>query len=447
MKASSVKSKFVLKCMRFDGKFHLSEGLEVRKIIAKCPYGTDIIENVTTNIYCPGIFSRNYTKTGTPFLGGGDILKANYDSGKYLREKTTPNHKTLAVKRGSTLVTCGGTIGCAAFVNSSLSKCWASQHVMRVEPKGIKEGLLYSYLASKHGYLLLTTNTYGSVIPTLNSENIASLPIPNFPQEFQANVDNLIQESAQLREEATDTLYEAISLVENEIGSSRINLGYNYGSVSSSCLTSQFQRFDSQYQLGMKQLSKIKRNLKTSKLGSFATDIFVGNRGKRIYVKKGIPFISSSDMMLANPLRDCKQISKNTPGLSQMIVNKGDILISRSGTVGNTIIVGDYLSGTAVSEHAMKLVIDKSKIAPEYVYAYLLTGQGQDSLKTLPYGSVIVTLGEMFLADLDLPLIDGAIYEEVVKLIKNYITKSDESVRMENEAIAMVEQEIEKWNK
>ena len=95
----------------------------------------------------------------------------------------------------------------------------------------------------------------------------------------------------------------------------------------------------------------------------------------------------------------------------------------------------------------MKLVIDKSKIAPEYVYAYLLTGQGQDSLKTLPYGSVIVTLGEMFLADLDLPLIDGAIYEEVVKLIKNYITKSDESVRMENEAIAMVEQEIEKWNK
>lgn len=121
-------------------------------------------------------------------------------------------------------------------------------------------------------------------------------------------------------------------------------------------------------------------------------------------------------------------------------------MISRSGTVGNTIIVGKNLSGVVVSEHAMRLVIDKSKIAPEYVFAYFMTDHGQDALKILPYGSVIVTLGEDFLADVDLPILDKDTYTEIVTLIKEYISKADESVALENSAIDKVEQEIEKWN-
>ena len=71
---------------------------------------------------------------------------------------------------------------------------------------------------------------------------------------------------------------------------------------------------------------------------------FIGNRGKRYYVnKKGIPFLSSSDMMLANPVRFSKMISKNTPGIDEMIVQPGYILISRSGTVGNTILYERHL--------------------------------------------------------------------------------------------------------
>ena len=38
MKISSVKSKFVVSQMRLDGSFHLSDGLEVRKLVSKSPY-------------------------------------------------------------------------------------------------------------------------------------------------------------------------------------------------------------------------------------------------------------------------------------------------------------------------------------------------------------------------------------------------------------------------
>lgn len=151
-------------------------------------------------------------------------------------------------------------------------------------------------------------------------------------------------------------------------------------------------------------------------------------------------------MMLANPVRFSKMISKNTPGIDEMIVQPGYILISRSGTVGNTILVGEALANCAVSEHAMRLVIDDSRIDPEYVFTYLLSKQGQQTLKLLPYGSVIVTLGEDFLADIDLPLIESETYNFIVQTIKSYVSLRDKAIALENKAISMVEQEIDSWS-
>lgn len=434
--------------MRFDSSFHLSDGLEVRRMMKKSPYELETIRNVTKDIYCPGIFRRNYTKTGYAFLGGGDIQKADYDSGKYLKKARTPNWEILEVKKGWTLVTCGGTIGDTVFTNNLLAKCWVSQHVMRVIPNdSIKEGMLYAYLATKYGKLLLTTGTYGSVIPTISAENIAVLPIPNFPTIFQKEVDDLIQQSAKLREQAANALAEAVSIFEDEIGiSSTDYAAYRKELISIKNIAGKFRRIDSQYQIGHKSIGIEKQNLNTIKISSIAKAIFTGNRGKRYYVDNdGIFFLSSSDMMLANPKRFCKKISRKTPNLNDLLVPKGTILISRSGTVGNTIIVGDDLKGSAVSEHAMRLIVDENKITPEYVFAYFCTKQGKDSLAILPYGSVIVTLGEEFLGDVDLPLLSDEKQKTITALVQTYTQKNDLAVANENKAITMVEEEIEKW--
>ena len=448
MKCASVNISFAAQQMRFDGSFHLSDGLEVRRMIKNSPYGLSTIRDITKDIYCPGIFRRNYTKSGYAFLGGGDIQKADYDSGKYLKKIRTPNWEILEVKKGWTLVTCGGTIGDTVFTNNLLAKCWVSQHVMRVIPNdSIKEGMLYAYLATKYGKLLLTTGTYGSVIPTISSENIAVLPIPNFPDSFQKEVDDLIQQSATLREQATAKLDEAKKIFENEIGVSNTDYGaYKNEGIAIQSIAGKFKRMDSQYQIGHKSIVKEKRNLTTTKINDVAKDIFTGNRGKRNYVENdGIYFLSSSEMMLANPKRFCKKISRRTPNLNDLLVKKGNILISRSGTVGNTILVSDDLNGCAVSEHAMRLVIDEEKIAPEYVFAYFCTKQGKDSLAILPYGSVIVTLGEEFLGDVDLPLLPIETQDRITALVKEYSKMTDMAIEKENKAITMVEEEIEKW--
>lgn len=304
--------------------------------------------------------------------------------------------------------------------------------------------MLFAYLASKYGHSLLTQGTFGAVIQHIEPDFIGSLPIPDFPEDFQQEIDDMIQESARLREEATDALNEAVELFEAEIGKSNVNLGFNSKSIHSSAIIGNFIRFDAQYQIGKSQITKYPNSIK---IGNVAKKVFIGNRGKRYYVAKGVPFLSSSDMMLANPLLSPKQISTKTPGISDMIVSNRDILISRSGTVGNTIIVGERLSGVAVSEHAMRLVIDSKLIAPEYVFAYLMTQHGHDAMQVLPYGSVIITLGEEYLKDIDLPILPKDVMTQINKLVSSYISKIDDSMQRESTAIAKVEQEIEKWNK
>ncbi len=152
-------------------------------------------------------------------------------------------------------------------------------------------------------------------------------------------------------------------------------------------------------------------------------------------------------MMLINPKRGCKYVSKNNPGLHSMMVSKKDILISRSGTVGNTVLVGEDLAGTAISEHALRLVIDPDKISPNYVFCFLKTKYGMKSMEASSFGSVIITLNEDLIGNINLPILDQGSQDKINELIESYLVKMDEATKKENQAIDLVEKEIESWQK
>ena len=446
MKKGVVDSAFVRSNLRFDGKFHLSEGLEVRHLINRSPYGNSLINDVTSDIYCPGIFRRNYTKSGTPFLGGGDIQKADYDSGKYLRARTTPNHDILQIKKGWTLVTCGGTIGCTVFANNLLSKCWVSQHVMRVIPSTIKEGMLYAYLASRYGHLLLTTNTYGSVIPTLNASNIASIPIPNFPNEFQQKVDDLVQESALLREEATEALEEAVRYFDEKypikentqktftLGLKDLKLGF--AAFNNNLEVDEFinEYADNSYEL----------KCKTSKI--FAPPLF-----KHIYLNKdnGYPFMTGSELTQFN-LRYYRWLSpRGVKDINDYVVKKGTLLLYKSGTtdggiLGNVFIADKKLDGCCLSDHVIRVVFKEEQQA-YWAFAFLRSKGGVRMLQRLATGTMIPFITPERLSHIIIPNPDDN-YERIISLIEKYINLNSKSKENENRAINMVESEIERWN-
>lgn len=135
----------------------------------------------------------------------------------------------------------------------------------------------------------------------------------------------------------------------------------------------------------------LKNQDKLNKLCYLSKEIFYGGRDKRVYVDsniKGIPFMGSSDMLKSN-FNALKLVSiKYTKKLKEQLLKKDWILISRSGTIGNTVYTNTDFENKAASEHIIR-VIPNGKVSSGYLYAYLSSKYGYNLLTQGTYGAVI----------------------------------------------------------
>lgn len=408
--------------------------------------------NVVDKVFTGGIFKRVFVdeaEYGLPYISAQHMMNSNpLEVAKIISKKYTPRQDDMSLKENQILISCAGTVGNVKLITKDLEGVIGSQDIIRVDADNNKllYGYLYAFLSSKTAYTYIQSFIYGSVVPRIEPNTLKKLPIPILSEEFQQKIHNLIADAAQMRVEANKLLREAVEIFEKEIGESKVTHSFQVGKISSNKIYGFHKRFDSQYQLGWNALDKEKKNnLEYIKLAQVACNIFVGGRGKRNYVENGVPFLSSSDMMLFNPKRNCKKISGSTQGIESMKVSLNDILISRSGTVGNTVIVGKDLEGTAISEHALRLVIDEKLISPFYVYTFLKTNYGMKTMESSSFGSVIITLNEDLIGNIEIPILNEDLQNKIIDLTKKYIANYDLATNFENQAIDLIEKEIDQW--
>lgn len=114
-------------------------------------------------------------------------------------------------------------------------------------------------------------------------------------------------------------------------------------------------------------------------------------RFKRIYVdaEYGIPFLSSSEIISLRPETNRYLSHKYTRNLDRLSVQKWDVLISRSGTIGNVALANNAFTGKAVSEDVIRLSANEADTAG-LITAFLRSRYGRPQLIQSTYGSVIV---------------------------------------------------------
>lgn len=454
MKATAVKSGTLFSAAsRMDAPFYLNDAVAYYASLEKCPYELTTVGEAAKDVFFGNIFSRCFVKDadhGVPYLRASEIQKADLNGGGlFLSKKQAAQLGYLRLKRDWILVTCSGTLGKCVYADSRYEQFIGTHDLIRIVPNGgnILPGALYSFLTSRFGFATLTHSQYGSVILHTNPEQVRAIRLPVFPRVLQRMVHEKIMESARLREEADAALKRAVALFEREMKQCGLKRGAMAGRVSRQNIAVSWSRFDAHYQLGRQWLDAEKANCKAEQvsIASVAKRMYIGNRGKRNYTRTGIPFLSSSDMMIFNAIRESKPISKSNPGLSTLLVHENDILISRSGTIGNVIVVGHDLDKCAVSEHALRLVVDEKKVSPLYVFCYLKTAHARSYMEASAYGSVIITLNETFVGAMTMPMFKGKVYDSIVADIGEYKEKLATAADLENEAIDMVEREIESW--
>lgn len=445
---SKVNTKLIYKHNnRFEGKHYLNNSsylsLQLENNEKQCCALSSLAE-----VFNPPVFKRQFCKNtprAVPYFQSSDVQAASERSTVYIY-KGQAQSLNLLVKENDILVTGFGTIGNTRLVSKFQDGACYANNVCRIRTTE-HTGFIYAFISGKYGKAQLNTNASGSVVRYIESPGIKKILVPIFPDTFQQEVDDLIQKSARLREEASDALEYAIGYFDT-----LFLMPFKescLGKVSSKeILTSINKRFEAFFHISEgKDIDKyIKEHYEWKSLGEVCSNISRPDIFKRYYVKKGITFLGGADIFLATPDSEKRLSSKKTANIEALMIKEGTILLPRSGTIGNV--------AWAHAGHAQKLASeDVIRITPNdilragYVYAFLASKYGKKLIQRYIFGSVIQHVEPPHLKLIPVPIIDKKVMDDIHDKVMVYSSAMGKAIEYERKAITMVEQEIEKWNK
>lgn len=178
----------------------------------------------------------------------------------------------------------------------------------------------------------------------------------------------------------------------------------------------------------------------TKSVLEMVTDAWYPGRFKRDYVKAtdagAMGFLGSSEMLSVRP-EPVKFMS--TLSADPVRVRPGQVLLSRSGTIGNVTLVTDTLSRFLVSEHAIRL---EGAELPGYLYAFLRSDIGRAVVETNNYGAVVSQVEPEHLRFVPVPQIDKATAARINLLILESFELRDNSNELLDEAQSIFRREL-----
>lgn len=144
-------------------------------------------------------------------------------------------------------------------------------------------------------------------------------------------------------------------------------------------------------------------------LGEMA-HIFYPGRFKRPYAPKGkgVPFVGSREMFFW-PLQPRDFLYGTLDDWRNLAVKRGWVLVSRSGTVGQVLLVSRDFTNVAVTEDAVRLEGKNSG----YIYAFLRSRYGGDLLQGCQFGAVIKHLEPEQIGSFLVPILPEKLQERI----------------------------------
>ena len=434
---------------RIDPDVHLSDGVQAREQLAHSPYELSTVGENASQVFLGNIFSRVFVKDkehGMPYLAASDTVLANIETGRFLSNKQAKTLKNLILKKDWILITCSGTLGNVTYTNKTFENHIATHDLIRVVPNDnkVNKGTLYVFLSGIYGYNQITQSQFGGVVKHINDIQTKAILVPVFPESFQQEVDDLIQESARLREEATDALDKAHTLLHSAFN----NKDTNIKSVSiKKIYAAHNQRFEASYYVSNNRniYDSIVEEVEFMRLKDLCTKIFRPGIFKRQYVTEGgITFLGGADILNAIP-SSYKQLSKpQVKRMPELMPKQGTILVTCGGTIGNTVYVDNQLATCAVSQHVMRLV-PNGEVHNGYLYAFLSSEIGKKLINLFAFGSVIPQIEAHHLELIPVPILNDETMNSIDALCMQYVSYNEIAKEKERKAISMVETEIESW--
>lgn len=455
MKAKSVPSGWLRDPgIRLSARPYFSAAREARATLALLT--TTPLSSLTSGgkrgIFNGPRFARHYVedpKYGVPLLSGSEMLSSDLSHLSFISGRHAASMPEMFLSSGTTLITSYGTVGRTAYVRDAMRGMVGSDNAMKVIPdsSNIPPGYLFAFLSCSYGVPLATVGTTGGVVQFLPPERLFDLPVPRLGRKVEGAAHELIDEAAQLRDQAAAAQREAITRVQALLG---------WTGIPSSAIT---QAASSALQRRLDAFHHTPRVVGARgalagraavRVGDKVESVFEPNRGPRLKVDDpafGVPFLSSSEVFRLDPVGEYSISKRRTPHLDKLIVSERDLLLPRSGQlggiIGRAVLPLPTYYGHAASEHLVR-VRCKSKEDAFFLWPVFASEPGYLATIGTAFGSSIPSLDCELIADMKVPWFDDAKRLELSKLVAGSIEASTRAVHAERKAVRIVEDAIEK---
>jgi type I restriction enzyme S subunit len=450
--------------LRLDAAPYLSGAFAARQLLKRLPVDKDPLADLTKGhnggIFNGPKFSRVYVndpEIGVPFLGSTDMMEADLTHLPLLSHEVANKFPYLDIQPGMTLISCSGTIGRMSYVRTDMRGIWSSQHVMKVQPNPdrVPSGYLNTFLRSRFGIPMITSQAYGAIIQHIEPHHIASLPVPRFAPEVEQSIHELVEEAARLRAEFQAGLEAATTDLFTTAGLEELldlrwheqprDLGFAQRGITSTTL----RALNYQPRAG-----RILRKLRDAD-HVLLRDICAGgqlSRGLRFTRVDGAPDPQSSYRLVGQRqafwLRpEGRWVSKGKTSTAVLAKNE-TILFAARGTLGENEVYGRpvFVSGSwtrkAFSEDFLRIRPGDSDISGAYLFAFLRSEALFRVMRSMSTGGKQQDIHIGLCGEIPVPVLAAADRDRIAETIRTAYRKRDEADQKEDQALERLEQVV-----
>ena len=201
---------------RIDADYFQPKYDEIINAIKNYAGGWNTLENLAVIKRCVEVGSKEYLETDIPFVRVSNLSPFEITQEKYISEELYTELTEHQPKQGEILLSKDATPGIAYYLREAPEKMIPAGGILRLKTKTGKIGneyltlVLNSILTQEQ----VNRDVGGSVILHWRPDQVAGTLIPILPKEKQAEIEQKVLESFNLRKRAKDLLEHAKNAVE-----------------------------------------------------------------------------------------------------------------------------------------------------------------------------------------------------------------------------------------
>ena len=177
------------------------------------------------------------------------------------------------------------------------------------------------------------------------------------------------------------------------------------------------------------------RNYK--KLGELTNKI-VNGAEIRTYYTTGVPYLRVSDIKpYFLETINVKYVHKTSLPKADTELNVGDVLLSRSGSIGIAAVATEDLEGSIISSHIIRLALN-NLIDPYYLVTFLNSKYGHTQLLRRNNGAVVPEINQPALKTVKVPVLSSIIQKQIRNMLLISFRKKNQSEQKYQEAQSML---------